>query len=118
MMVATMRRESKKAREMEIRIEAYISEDGELTAKVPQGVPPGKIDIILLTPDTSAEEAATTEEPTWTDEEIRDMLRPEPKTGKEIVEAGHTGGWEHYGITDSVAWVQEQRRKRREKRGW
>ena len=45
-------------------------------------------------------------------------MTPTPKTGAEIVAAGHTGGWEDYGISDSVEWVEEQRRKRREQREW
>ncbi|MCQ3930640.1 MAG: hypothetical protein DPW16_09275 [Chloroflexi bacterium] len=53
-----------------------------------------------------------------TDEEIAEMLRPEPMTGAEIVAAGLTGGWADMGIADGAEWVQEQRRKRREKRGW
>ncbi len=53
-----------------------------------------------------------------TNEEIAEMLRPEPMTGAEIVAAGLTGGWADLGIPDGAEWVQEQRRKRREKRGW
>jgi len=33
-------------------------------------------------------------------------------TGKEAYEKGYYGGWEYLGITDSVEWVNEQRRKR------
>lgn len=53
-----------------------------------------------------------------TDAEIANMLRPEPMTGAEIVAAGLTGGWADLGITDGTEWVQEQRRKRREKHSW
>lgn len=53
-----------------------------------------------------------------TDEEIADMLRPEPMTGTEIVAAGLTGGWADMGITDGAEWVQEQRRKRWEQHVW
>lgn len=52
-----------------------------------------------------------------TNEEIAEMLRPEPMTGAEIVAAELTGGWADLGITDGAKWVQEQHRKRREKRG-
>jgi hypothetical protein len=59
----------------------------------------------------------------WTDEEIEAMMEafrhPTPKTGAEIVamikEMGTTG-WEH--IEDSVAWVEEQRRKQSERYKW
>lgn len=57
-------------------------------------------------------------QPLWTDVELAEVIRPEPKTGAEIVALGHTGGWEHKGITDSVEWVKELRRQRRENRGW
>ena len=46
------------------------------------------------------------------------MLTFTPKTGKEIVEQGLIGGWEHKGITDSVEWVEEQRRKIKERNRW
>ncbi|GEM_PF-3250477 len=42
-------------------------------------------------------------------------LGKSPLTGREIVEQGLTGGWEDKSITDSVAWLTAQRRKRREK---
>jgi len=45
-------------------------------------------------------------------------MKIEPMTGKEIVEAGLLGGWEHLGIEDSVAWVEEQRRKHRRQFNW
>ncbi|CAG1771055.1 hypothetical protein BAC2_01445 [uncultured bacterium] len=49
----------------------------------------------------------------FTDEEIAEMLRPEPMTGAEIVAAGLTGGWADLGIADGAEWVQEQRFSRR-----
>jgi hypothetical protein len=52
----------------------------------------------------------------WTQEELERAVRIEPMSGSEMVKAGLTGGWEHLGITDSVEWVEEQRRKRRERR--
>ena len=48
----------------------------------------------------------------WTPEELERAVKVEPMTGSEIVKAGLTGGWEGLGITDSVEWVEEQRRKR------
>lgn len=52
------------------------------------------------------------------DEEIHQLLTDlgnNPLSGKEMVEQGLVGGWEDKGITDSVAWLEEHRRKRREK---
>ncbi|HEX9943289.1 MAG TPA: hypothetical protein VGG03_14810 [Thermoanaerobaculia bacterium] len=51
----------------------------------------------------------------WTEEDLKRALKIEPLTGAEIVEAGLVGGWADEGITDSAAWVEEQRRKRRER---
>lgn len=58
----------------------------------------------------------TADDEDFTDEEIKELLTFTPKSGKEVVDAGLTGGWEDMGITDSVAWVEEQRRKRQERR--
>lgn len=52
----------------------------------------------------------------WTQEELERAVRIEPMSGAEMVKAGLTGGWEDQGITDSVEWVEEQRRKRGERR--
>ena len=98
---------------MALHLKAYITEAGEIKAKLPVDHPVGEVQLIIET----AEEVPTAELP-LTDEEIAELMRPEPKTGAEIVALGHTGGWEHKGITDSVEWLAEQRRKRREKRGW
>ena len=54
----------------------------------------------------------------WTDEEIAAMMTAHPMTGAEIVAAGLTGGWADMGITDGAEWVNEQKRKRKETRGW
>jgi len=91
-----------------IQITGEITEEGELTIQLPKGLPPGKVQVTI---EVEAES-------TWTDAEIAAMTKIEPKTGAEIVAAGHVGGWEHYGITDSAEWVEALRRKRREQRGW
>ena len=54
----------------------------------------------------------------WTDDEIAALLTIEPLTGREIVEAGLTGGWRDMDIGDGAAWVDELRRKRKERRQW
>lgn len=98
-----------------IRLKGYVSKDGELHVQLPSGIPEGQIDVVLEI-DRLEDESAS--EPAWTEAEIAEMIRPDPKTGAEIVALGHTGGWEHLGITDSLTWVEAQRRKRRAKRGW
>lgn len=57
---------------------------------------------------------ATQEAETWTDEELAQLLKPQkPLTGKEMVEGGFIGGWEHKQIDDPVAFLEQQRANRR-----
>jgi hypothetical protein len=88
-----------------IHLNGHITEDGELKLDLPSGLPPGEARITIETPIA----------PSWTSEEINSALKVEPMTGAEIVASGLLGGWEDEGITDSAAWVEEQRRKRRER---
>ena len=60
----------------------------------------------------------STEAETWADNELVDLLAVEPLTGEAIVAAGLTGSWGDLAIADGAAWVEEQRRKRRERRQW
>jgi hypothetical protein len=90
-----------------VRLDAEITENGELKIQLPAGLPPGKVQVEISLPNTPL-----------LDDEIRELLRHEPMTGAEIVAAGLTGGWKDLSISDGAAWVEEQRRKRREKRGW
>lgn len=54
--------------------------------------------------------------PEWPPEALEQALKTEPLTGAEIIKAGLIGGWEEKGIADGAEWVEEQRRKRRERR--
>jgi hypothetical protein len=58
------------------------------------------------------------EEAAWTDEEIRQMTRPAPKSGKEIATflKSMEPGFEH--IEDSAQWVEEKRQKLRDDAQW
>lgn len=94
-----------------IHLTGHVTEDGELVFDPPKNLPPGEARITIELP------AETPLEQDFTDEEIEELLTFTPKSGKEVVELGLTGGWEDMGITDSVAWVEEQRRKRKERRG-
>lgn len=94
---------------MTLQLKGYVKE-GKLHVDLPPDVPDGEVTVIV--------EPETTHLPTWTDAELGEMLRPDPKTGAESVALGHTGGWAHLGITDGAEWVAEQRRKRRERRKW
>lgn len=89
-----------------IQLNGRITEEGALEIKLPEGLPPGDARITI---EISPGEA-------WTQEELERAVRIEPMSGSDIVKAGLAGGWEGRGITDSVEWVEEQRRKRRERR--
>ena len=71
-----------------------------------------------MTAQNVAEIEMDMESQVWTEEELDDLLRLEPMTGAEIVANGLLGGWEHKGITDPIAWVDERRRKRSERNTW
>ncbi len=88
-----------------IHLNGRITESGELKLDLPSGLPPGEARITIEIPIV----------PSWTAEEITKALKVEPMTGAEIVASGLVGGWEDEGITDSAAWMEEQRRKRRER---
>ncbi len=69
--------------------------------------------------DTESQ-AVETHGPVLSDEEVDQLLQTPDKrlSGPEIVKAGLLGAWEGKGITDSVEWLAEQRRKRRERNSW
>lgn len=100
-----------------IRLTGRITEDGKLEVELPDNLPPGNVEVLLEV----ANSADLPGEPRpWTDEEIAELTKPgKPATGAEIVALLEKyGGWEDIGITDSVAWLEEQRRKRRERNQW
>ncbi len=90
-----------------VRLTGYITEAGELKIALPEGLPPGEVPVQAVTP--------------WTDEEIREMTRIEPKTGAEIVadiRAGLIGdSWKDIGVS-GAEWVDEQRRKNWKRNQW
>ncbi|MBL8165539.1 MAG: hypothetical protein JNJ61_26385 [Anaerolineae bacterium] len=92
-----------------IRLRGQVTPDGQLRFDVPDDLPLGDVDITLEFP--SPEEQ-------FTEAEVKDMLTFIPTSGAEIIADGLVGGWEDLGITDSVTFVDELRRKQREQRGW
>jgi hypothetical protein len=96
-----------------IHLTGRVTDEGELMFEAPKNLPPGEARITI---EVSGE--TTPLEQDFTDEEIKELLTFTPKSGKEVVELGLTGGWKDMGITDSVAWVEEQRRKEEEDRRW
>lgn len=91
---------------MVIQLNGRITDGGNLEVELPSGLPAGEARITI--------EIAVEAE--WTSSELDRALQTKPLTGAEIVAAGLVGGWADQGITDSAAWVEEQRRKRREAR--
>ncbi|MBL8163686.1 MAG: hypothetical protein JNJ61_16995 [Anaerolineae bacterium] len=51
-------------------------------------------------------------------EEIAELTRVEPLPPAEVVALGLLGTWSHKMIGDGAEWVNEQKRKRRERRKW
>jgi hypothetical protein len=99
-----------------LRLHGTITQDGKLEVQLPEGLPTGEVDLTL---EIQADNPTEVEEyQSWTEEELAELLVIEPLTGHEIVQAGLTGGWSDMGITDSVAWVEAQRRKRRKNLTW
>lgn len=73
-------------------------------------------------PTPDATDALPWEERPWTEEEIRALIQPDPKTGAEIaamIESGEidTSEWAAMDIPDSVEWVKNLRRQQRRQRG-
>ncbi len=97
-----------------LRIDGYINQDGELEIQIPPDHPVGKVTVTI-------EPVAATDDTEWTDEELDALLHPPESnmTNAEIIQMIHDfgpTGWDK--ITDSEAWVDEQRRRRREQSRW
>ena len=98
---------------MLIQLAGKITEAGKLEIELPEGLPPGDVQVTIEMP---AEAEIPWEDRPWTDEELADMLKTNPQSGAEIVDwLKKNGGWEDLGITDGAEWVQEQRRKNQRK---
>lgn len=97
-----------------LKLRGKITPDGKLEVDLPAGV--ASEEVIVTVESVTADDTAW-EETAWTSEELRELLTPEPKTGKEIaawLESVETG-WENLGMSGEE-WVEQQRRKRRERR--
>ena len=96
-----------------IRLKGFITEDGQLQVDLPEGLPPGEVEITL---DLSTMDW---ESRPWTKVEIDELMQPDLKTGSEIVamlQVMGGEGWDH--IQDGAAWVEQQRRQQREASQW
>ncbi len=86
-----------------------VSKNGKLQVRLPEGIPPGEVEVVITVPGDPVEDAI------WTDEEIGQMMQVTPKTGAEIAALldEMEAGYQH--ITDSAAWVEQQRSSQRER---
>jgi hypothetical protein len=82
-----------------IRLTEKITENGKLELALPDGLPPGEVQVTL-----EIEPEATTHS---------DLM-----IGNDIVAAGLTGGWADKEISNGQNWLEKQRRSRAERRGW
>jgi hypothetical protein len=92
-----------------IHLKGQVMPDGQLVFDPPHNLPPGEVDITIEVPNLDEQ---------FTEEELKELLTFTPTSGADVVAAGLVGGWEDKGITDPVAFVEELRRKQKERRGW
>jgi len=81
--------------------------NGELKVDLPDNVQDGEVEVTIPVADTGTQ---PWENRPWTEEELAEMLHFEGKSLGEI----ETGGWEDMGITNSVEFIEEVRRKQEE----
>ena len=94
-------------------IKGYIR-NGELHIDLPKDIVEAEVEMQVTVLDEPVNDDAP-----LTDEEIEGFLKSKPgKTGAEIAQSPEIGAWAHMGITDSVEWVNELKRKRRERHQW
>ncbi|MDZ4767075.1 MAG: hypothetical protein SGI73_21250 [Chloroflexota bacterium] len=104
------------------RLHAEITEDRQLKVDLPDRLPAGEVEIMLISMAHDPEALDEPIAPTWTQEAVRALMTPNIQTGAEIVAwlESETTGWEAVG--DGEQWVEEQRKKqeaeRRERNRW
>lgn len=96
-----------------IQLDGQITDSGELLVNLPKNLPAGAVHITIEVQGTQSDEDIT-----FTEDEVKALLVFSPKTGAEIAASGLMGAWQDMNITDPVAWVAEQRRKRQGSRKW
>lgn len=91
-----------------IELAGRITQDGKLEVELPEGMSPGEVRVRI-------ERAESEPLP---DDDVDHLMLTEPITGAAIVAAGLTGGWSDQDIEDGQTWVDDQRRKRKDRRAW
>src|SRR5258708_17540675 len=97
-----------------LELQGRITESGNLEVQLPAGLPAGEVTIRIEVPDHESD----WENQPWTEEELRELMKPNPKTGAEI--AAMLDKMEPIElvdpeITDPVEWLQAQRRHEAER---
>ena len=93
-----------------LELHGRITQEGHLQIDLPTGLPAGDVTVRIDLPN----DATDWEDQPWTEEELQQLLTPEPKTGAEIAAMlAQMPPIEFVDpeITDPVEWVQTQRRK-------
>ncbi len=97
-----------------IRLKGHIDENGHLQAELPPGLLSGDVEITV-----EAAPQAIPESERWTQEELDNLIQPQARTGGEIIASGVVGAWANRDdITDGDEFIQEMRRKRRDRLNW
>jgi hypothetical protein len=106
-----------------VELDGRINEAGELEIGKISGLRAGKVHVVISqVTEADADEAPPADaDVTWTDEELKELLKPDPRPGSEVVAMIRSGeidlsAWAEQNITDSVEWVKQQREKRKEAR--
>lgn len=93
-----------------LKLKGIVTQDGQLKVELPENFPSGEVEVTVQHLEESF---------AWSEDEIRSLMHPEPKTNAEIIamlqEMG-SEGWDH--IEDGAAWVENQRRQQAENSQW
>lgn len=88
-----------------LELSGRITESGHLEIELPEGPPAGTVTVRIDVPESEID----WENQPWTQEELRELLTPHPKTGAEIARMLRQMG--PIELVDPVEWVKHQRRK-------
>jgi hypothetical protein len=94
---------------MTITVKGQLDEEGQVRVELPANFIPGEVEITLRVADEAADDD---DAELWSDDELRALIQPSPKSGAEIAKSDAIGGWAHLGITDSAEWVAQLRHLR------
>lgn len=104
---------------MVLQLTGRVDENGKLIVDIPPGSGLAAGDEVAITVHTYQQ--APTEAVTYTEAELNELialLKPNPKTGAEIVASGVVGAWADENIASGVGWTAEQRERRAAKNRW